>query len=141
MKLSSKGHYGLRAMLALAKAYGSGPVALAQIAEAERLSTGYLEQLVAKLRRAGLVQSTRGMRGGYRLACQPASVTVGEVLRALEGPIAPLECASEVANPGCCQQELGCPSKQVWERMRDSIALVLDSTTLADLCQQEASVA
>ncbi|MBI4301097.1 MAG: Rrf2 family transcriptional regulator [Chloroflexi bacterium] len=135
MKFSSKGHYGLRAMTTLARTYGSGPVALADIAEAEQLSLGYLEQLVATLRRAGLVKGTRGVRGGYRLAAEPSSLTVGEILRVLEGPIVLAECASEIAEPGCCEREESCPSRQVWQRMRDTMVQVLDSTTLADLCR------
>ncbi len=135
MKLSSKGHYGLRAMTELARAYGGGPVAIADIAQTENLSVAYLEQLLAQLRRAGLVESTRGARGGYQLTRPPSAVTVGEVVRVLEGPIAPVECASEAADPGCCERVSDCASRQIWQRMRDSIAAVLDSTTLADLCR------
>lgn len=136
MKFSTRGHYGLRAMVALARAYGQGPVALGEIARSEELSLGYLEQLVAALRRAGLVEATRGTHGGYRLAAEPARVTVGEVLRALEGPVAPVECASEVLGPAVCGREGACPTRRLWERMRDSIVQVLDSTTLADLCRE-----
>ena len=139
MKFSTRGHYGLRAMVKLAQAYGEGPLALNDIAQAENLSEGYLEQLVAALRRAGLVKSKRGIRGGYQLTAQPSSITVGEVLRALEGPLAPVECASEVMAPGCCERETVCASRLVWQRMRDSIAQVLDSTTLADLCPERSS--
>lgn len=137
MRFSTRGHYGLRAMVDLARAYGLGPVTLTEIAEAEKLSLGYLEQLIAKLRKAGLVEGTRGIRGGYRLRIDPSGVTVGEVLRVLEGPIAPFECASEVSNPGCCERETDCASRQVWERVRDTIAGVLDSMTLADLCREQ----
>ena len=135
MRFSSKGHYGLRAMVALAHSYPGQPLALSEIARAENISLSYLEQIMASLRRAGLVQSTKGARGGYRLTAAPAEVTVGQVLRALEGPIAPAECASEVTNPGLCQREADCTSKVLWEHVRDTIAQVLDSTTLADLCQ------
>src|SRR3990172_8785433 len=136
MKVSSKGHYGLRAMVELAKAYGAGPVALPEIGETENLSVGYLEQLVASLRKAGLVESTRGMHGGYELTRSPALITVGDVMRALEGPIALAECASEMAEPGCCEREMDCASRLVWQRIRDSIIQVLDSTSLADLCKE-----
>ena len=131
---STKGHYGLRVMVALAQAYGQGPVALAEVARSEGLSHGYLEQIMAMLRRAGLIVSTRGTRGGYELAADPAGVTVGEVLRALEGPVSPVMCVSEVVGEVLCQREGSCLARPLWERMRDSIAQVLDSTTLADLC-------
>ena len=134
MKFSSKGHYGLLAMVALARSYSRGPLALTEIARSENISLSYLEQLIAILRKAGLVESTRGAHGGYQLTADPASVTVGQVLRTLEGPIAPAECASEVTNPGYCQRETDCPSKPLWEHVRDTIAQVLDATTLADLC-------
>lgn len=133
LKFSSRSHYGLRAMVVLAQSYPRGPVPLAEIARSEDISLSYLEQLMASLRRAGLVESTRGVHGGYQLIADPASVTVGQVLRTLEGPIAPAECASEVENPGCCQREADCPSKTFWEHVRDNIAQVLDATTLADL--------
>lgn len=106
---------------------------LAEIARSENISLSYLEQLIASLRKAGLVESTRGVHGGYELTADPATVTVGQVVRTLEGPIAPAECASEIENPGCCQREADCPSKILWEHVRDNIAQVLDATTLADL--------
>ena len=134
MKLSSRGHYGLRAMIELANSFGKGPVALAEIADQEKLSVAYLEQLFAALKKSGLVESTRGTRGGYELTRQPAQVSVGEIVRALEGPIAPVECDSEGAGARCCEREGKCPSQLVWQRMADSIAGVLDSTMLADLC-------
>ena len=137
MKLTSRGHYGLRAMTELARAYGGGPIAVADIAHSENLSEAYLEQLMGLLRRAGLVESIRGARGGYRLTRHPSAVTVGEVVRALEGPIAPVECASEAVGPGCCERVSDCASRQLWQKVRDSIVTVLDSTTLADLCHAE----
>ena len=123
-------------MARLARAYGSGPVSLSEVAEAENLSLAYLEQLIVPLRRAVLVESTRGAHGGYQLARDPSLITVGEIVRVLEGPIFVAECASEEANPGCCEREPECASRMVWQRMRDSITGVLDSITLADLCQE-----
>jgi len=134
LKFSSRSHYGLRAMVALARSYPRGPVPLAEIARSEDISFSYLEQLMASLRRAGLVGSTRGVHGGYQLTDAPAEVTVGQVLRALEGPIAPAECASETGNSVFCDRETDCPSKTFWENLRDNIAQVVDATTLADLC-------
>jgi Rrf2 family protein len=140
MKFSSRGHYGLQAMVGLARAYGSGPAALTDIAAVDSLPLGYLEQIMIKPRRAGLVEATRGAHGGYRLAAAPSQMTVGEVMRVLEGPIAPMECASEDANPGCCDRETECTTKKVWVQLRDSIAEVLDSTTLADLCREPSQI-
>jgi Rrf2 family cysteine metabolism transcriptional repressor len=119
-------------MIALARSYPEGPVPLAEIAKAEGLSRSYLEQLIACLRKAGLVESTRGMRGGYRLTDSPGAMTAGQVVRALEGPIALAECASEVYT-GCCERESDCASKHFWQQVRDNIAQVMDGTTLADL--------
>ncbi|MDO8491549.1 MAG: Rrf2 family transcriptional regulator [Dehalococcoidia bacterium] len=141
MKFSTRSHYGLRAMISLARSYDGGSVALSDVARAEGISLGYLEQLAASLRKAGLVSSQRGSHGGYRLVSAPAKVTVGEVLRALEGPLSLVECLSETGRSGSCQHETGCPSRVLWERMRDSLAQVLDSTTLADLCHQPESQA
>ncbi|HXZ95312.1 MAG TPA: Rrf2 family transcriptional regulator [Dehalococcoidia bacterium] len=134
MKFSTRARYGLRAMIALAQGYQKGPISLAEIARSEDISLSYLEQLVTVLRRAGLVEGTRGAHGGYQLTAEPASITAGQVVRALEGPIAPAECVSEGAEAGYCWRESVCPSKPFWEQVRQSIAQVLDSTTLADLC-------
>lgn len=134
MKLSTKSEYGLRAMVELARAYGTGPLALAEIARTQGVSEGYLEQLIASLRRAGLVVATRGVKGGYTLAASPASVTAGRIIRALEGPLDLIECATEYGAESSCQRETACGSRRLWLRLRDSIVDVLDSTTLADLC-------
>ena len=136
MKVSSKAHYGLRAMTELARAYGRGPIALSEVARVEHLSLGYLEQLVATLRRAGLVEGMRGASGGYRLARPPSAITVGEIYRALEGPIGPVECLEDGYVPGACEREPSCASRSIWRRVRSSIEQVLDSTTLADLCDE-----
>ena len=134
MKFSRRARYGLRAMIVLAQSYPAGPRSLTEIARAEDISLSYLEQLIAILRRAGLVKGTRGARGGYQLTVAPASITVGQVVRALDGPIAPSECASEEGNSGTCHREAHCLSKTLWEKVRDSLAQVLDTMTLADLC-------
>lgn len=134
MRLSSKAHYGLLMMVGLAQAYRGKPVSLSLIAQNEGLSLGYLEQLVLRLRKVGLVESTRGIKGGYRLTTLPCLVTIGKIVRALEGPVAPIGCASESSESPSCQQETRCFSRQIWQQLRDSIVEVLDSTTLADLC-------
>ena len=138
LQVSQRAHYGLRAMTELAKAYGHGRLSLTEIAQAERLPAGYLEQLVMPLRRAGLIAGTRGAHGGYELARPPAQMTVGAVMRALEGPVAPVECLAIEYVAGSCEREPGCLSRSVWARLKRSVDQVLDSMTLADLCAEQA---
>ncbi|WII39029.1 cysteine metabolism transcriptional regulator CymR [Paenibacillus thiaminolyticus] len=123
MKISTKGRYGLTIMMELARSYGEGPTSLKSIAEKNNLSEHYLEQLIAPLRNAGLVKSIRGAYGGYILPESPEQVTAGEIIRVLEGPISPVDFTEE-DDPA---------KRDLWLRIRDSIAAVLDSTTLADL--------
>ena len=139
MKVSTRVHYGLRAMTELAQAYHAGRlVSISEIARSESLPVAYLEQLVGELRRAGLVEGTRGVHGGYRLARPPAEVTVGHVYRVLEGEIAPVECTAEDYLPGSCSVEQMCMSRSIWGRVQAAILAVLDATTLEDLIVQEA---
>ncbi|MHB0870490.1 MAG: RrF2 family transcriptional regulator [Chloroflexota bacterium] len=132
MKLSTRGHYGLLAMVELAKHHGQGPLSLSEIAQSGELPLPYLEQLFGTLRQARLVKGTRGVRGGYRLTREPAQITVGEVVRVLEGPIGPVECAVEGESSDCCSRAIGCATKDMWVRVRESILDVLDNTSLAD---------
>lgn len=134
MRLSTKGHYGLKAMFDLAMHYGSEPIPLKVIAERQGISEHYLEQLIAVLRKIGLVKSIRGAQGGYILAKPPSQIKVGDVVRALEGPIAPLDCVSEY-EPTACEKVNYCISRDIWARVRDSIAEVIDSITLEDMCR------
>jgi Rrf2 family transcriptional regulator, cysteine metabolism repressor len=120
-------------MTQLSRSYDVGLLSLAEISRAEQLPLAYLEQLVGELRRAGLVEGTRGLHGGYRLSRPPGDITVGEIYRVLEGPIAPVECTAEDYLPGSCAVEDGCLSRSVWARVQDSVNQVLDSTTLASL--------
>jgi Rrf2 family protein len=124
-------------MIALAQGYRKGPISLAEIAKSEDISLSYLEQLMAVLRKASLVEGIRGAHGGYQLTADPASITAGQVVRALEGPLAPAECVSEGVEAGYCRRETVCPSRPLWQQLRDSIAHVLDTTTLADLCSTD----
>jgi Rrf2 family protein len=133
-QVSERAHYGLRAMTELAKAYGNGPMSLAHIAAVERLPAGYLEQLALPLRKAGLIEGRRGVRGGYQLVRPPDQVTVGAVVRALEGPVAPVECLTEDYTHGACEWEPVCLSQPVWLKIKLSVDHVLDSMTLADVC-------
>lgn len=123
MKISTKGRYGLTIMMELAEQTGAGPISLKSIAEKHQLSEHYLEQLIAPLRNAGLVKSIRGAYGGYILSRSAEEITSGDIIRVLEGPISPVDF-SEEDDPA---------KRDLWMRIRDSIASVLDSTTLADL--------
>jgi Rrf2 family transcriptional regulator, cysteine metabolism repressor len=139
MKVSTRGEYGMRAMVSLARMYGQGPVPLATIASDSSVPPAYLEQLMGSLRRAGLVASTRGANGGYELARDPESVKVGEVYRVMEGPIAPMVCVTEDMEPteDLCPIIDGCATRLVWVKVRDGIIEALDSTTLGDLVRQK----
>jgi Rrf2 family protein len=131
---STRGEYGVRLMVELARHYGRGPVSLTEIAQHEALPRPYLEQLVVSLREVGLVRSTRGAHGGYELGRDPAEIKMGQVLRALEGPLAPMVCASEdPAHEGVCDRAGFCTVNLLWVKVRDAIAGALDSVTLADL--------
>lgn len=136
MKVSTRGEYGVRAMVALARQYGNGPMSIAAVSRASSVPTAYLEQLIGPLRRAGLVESKRGAQGGYQLTRSPELVRVGEVYRVMEGPVAPMECVSENVEEQTCPLIDGCETRPVWLRMRDAIAGTLDSMTLADLIAQ-----
>jgi Rrf2 family protein len=121
-------------MVQLARRHGTGPASLAGIAAEEDLPRAYLEQLVVSLREAGLVVSTRGAHGGYELARPPAAIAMSEVLRALEGPIAPMFCASEdPEHATTCDRSARCTVNLLWVAVRDAITTTLDSMTLADL--------
>ncbi|MDQ3539604.1 MAG: Rrf2 family transcriptional regulator [Chloroflexota bacterium] len=133
MKVSTRGEYGVRAMVALARHYGDGPLSITEIAKESSVPPAYLEQLIAPLRRAGLVVSKRGAHGGYVLGRSPAEVRVGDVYRVMEGPVAPMDCVSEEEADQTCPLIDGCETRPVWLKVRDSIVDALDSTTLADL--------
>lgn len=121
-------------MVQLGRHYGTGPASLAEIAAEEDLPRAYLEQLVVSLRDASLVTSTRGAHGGYELARPPASISMTEVLRALEGPLAPMLCASEdPEHATVCDRTTRCTVNLLWVRVRDAVAGALDSMTLEDL--------
>jgi len=131
---STRGEYGVRLMMELARHYGAGPVSLTEMADHESLPRPYLEQLVISLREAGLVNSTRGAHGGYTLSAPPSEIRMGAVIRALEGPIVPMICASEdPAHAGICGRTGFCNVNMLWVKVRNAITDALDSVTLADL--------
>lgn len=133
MKLSTKGRYGLRALIDLAQHCGDEAVSISSIAARQRISEGYLEQLVAKLKKAELVTSTRGALGGYRLARPAREISVGDILRALEGDLRAVECPGE---EGGCQEADLCVTKYVWQRINDSIARTVDEIRLDQLVEE-----
>lgn len=121
-------------MFDLAIHYGDGPIALKHIAERQEISDHYLEQLIAILRKAGLVKSVRGAQGGYMLATAPKTITVGIIIRTLEGPLAPSDCVTEEESKACKKASY-CVTKVVWEKIRDSVNDVIDSITLQDMLE------
>jgi Rrf2 family protein len=115
-----------------AQHFGQGPLPLSEVARSQGISQPYLEQIAIDLRRAGLLESKRGAQGGYFLTQSPDQTTAGDVIRALEGTILPIQC---VAEDKCvpCSLEVGCSAKGIWEQVRDRLVETLDSITLADL--------
>ncbi|HHY82284.1 MAG TPA: Rrf2 family transcriptional regulator [Clostridiales bacterium] len=132
MKLSTKGRYGVKAMFDLALHGGDTPLSLKTIAERQDISEPYLEQLISTLRKAGLVKSVRGAQGGYLLARSPDQITVGSIIRSLEGSMAPTECVAE-DEPVNCEKADYCVTRLIWEKIRKSIDHVIDSITLQDM--------
>lgn len=139
MKISTKGRYGLRAILDVALNQNKGPVTIRSISERQDLSERYLEQLLNTLRQNRLINSIRGFQGGYVLNREPENITVGDVIRALEGPISPVDCVSEDAHDLCSRADK-CVTQIVWEDLRKSMVKVLDSYTLADLMEKYRSI-
>lgn len=133
MKVSTKGQYGIRAMFDLANHYEDGPVPINRIAAHQSVSVAYLEQLFAALRKAGLVNSIRGAQGGFELAKLPEDITLGEILRTLEGEIAPVKC---VASGSACENSGACPSQYIWKRLNDKVNEAIDSITLQDMLEE-----
>jgi Rrf2 family cysteine metabolism transcriptional repressor len=129
MKLSTKGRYGVKAMVDLAINYGSQPISIKSISERQHISEYYLEQLFSTLRKSGLIKSIRGARGGYVLTRSPEEITVAEVMYVLEGPIEISDCLED----GVCNNIECCATRLLWERVKNSLDSVLKSTTLGDM--------
>lgn len=135
VRISSRGEYGVRAMFDLAQHYGEGPIPLKMIAERKNISEHYLEQLMGSLRKAGLVSSVRGAQGGYELSDHPENVSVGDIIRALEGSVLSihgLESDGDAAGKSPDDLVL----RSMWHRLADGVNDVLDSVTLAQLCDE-----
>jgi Rrf2 family protein len=133
--LSMKAKYGLRALAALAKEHGNGPILISDIASTESIPHKFLELILLDLKRKGILQSKRGKGGGYALSRPPSRISVGEVIRALDGPLALLPCVSQTAYQRCdeCVDEVTCGIRHVMKEVRDATATILDGTTLEDL--------
>lgn len=140
MKLSTKGRYGLRAVLDLAVHADEEAVALSQIAERQSISMNYLEQLIAKLKKAGIVISIRGAQGGYKLAAPAEEISVGAILRALEGNLNPVDCSEVTNGDGICSNSDSCVTKYVWKRISDSINDAVDTIKLSELVEESHKV-
>lgn len=134
MNFSTKGRYGLRAMIDLA-VHSEEAVPISSIAARENISECYLEQLAAKLKKAGLVVSTRGAQGGYRLARPSSEISVGDVLRALEGSVNAVECPGLLEEESCQNSEC-CAARSVWQKINDSITKAVDDIDLAQLAEE-----
>ena len=137
-QLSKRTQYSLRALYGLARSYGKGPVLIARLAGEEAIPKKFLEQILLSLKSSGLVESKKGKGGGYTLVRPPDQITIADVIRLMEGPLAPLPCASETRFRKCdeCVDIETCGTRIVMREVRDAIAGILDSTTLAMVCNK-----
>lgn len=136
MLVSQKSQYALRAVLELAKRQGAGPVKIAEIAEVQAIPGRFLEVILSQLKRAGFVESKRGTEGGYFLVRQPGALTVGEVLRFVEGPIGPVACVTDDPDRSCPLRG-DCAFMSMWQDVRAAMAEVYDGTTFEDLVERD----
>ena len=136
--ISKRTQYGLKAVLALGRRYGEGPVPIAALSNEEGIPMKFLELILLDLKGQGLLESKKGKHGGYSLGRPPSTITVGSLIRMLEGPLAPLPCASELAFQPCeeCGDVESCGTRIIMRQVRDAMAGVLDRTTLADLIRR-----
>jgi Rrf2 family protein len=136
--ISKRTQYGLKAVMNLARRYGEGPVLIATISQEEAIPVKFLELILLNLKSRGLLRSKTGKGGGYELTKAPADITVGSLIRTMEGPLAPLPCASETAYRPCneCPDVERCGVRIIMRQVRDAMAEVLDRTTLADLLRR-----
>ena len=136
--ISKKTKYGLQALLLLAREYGQGPLLISELAEREGIPKKFLEYILLQLKNAGVLQSQKGKGGGYALAKAPAEISVGQAVRILEGPLAPVPCVSVMAYQKCqeCRDERTCGIRLVMKDVRDAMARILDHTSLQDMLQR-----
>ena len=139
MKLSTKSRYGLKAILDIALYSDNGTVSISEISDRTKISVNYLEQLIPRLKKAQLVTSIRGAQGGYRLAKDAKLISVGEILRALEGDLALVNCVSE-DNDNSCESAGLCVTKYVWQKVNASITNTVDNMMLSELVEQSRNI-
>jgi Rrf2 family cysteine metabolism transcriptional repressor len=139
MRLSTKGEYASRAMLELSKRYQDGPIHSREISAAQDIPQRFLEQILLLLKRAGYVKSRKGHKGGYVLAKPPGEINVAEVIRVMDGPLAPIDCVSVMAH-AACPMERTCGLRWLWRDVRNAVAEILEKTTFADLVRRGRSV-
>lgn len=141
MRLSTRGDYATRVLLELSDREGPSAMSVAELASRTGISAKYLEQIMARLRAARVVSARKGVHGGYELAREPEQLTVGEVIRLMDGPLAPSPCASRTAHAPCsayrCPSEEDCVLRGLWVEVRDAIGSVLDGTTFAELAERQ----
>jgi len=135
MKLSTRGEYATRAMLELSINHGKGLLHIRDIADAQNIPRRFLEQILLLLKRNGYLRSKKGPNGGYYLAKPPERINVAEVIRVMDGPLAPIDCVSETAYESC-PMEKNCGLKFLWKKVRDSIADILEKTNFKDLAER-----
>jgi Rrf2 family protein len=134
VRVSTKGDYGVRALIELAQRFGQGPVQSAEIAARQNIPEPYLDQLLTTLRRAGFIRSVRGPQGGHALIREPNEVRLSEVMEALEGPLSPIACLDENSD---CSKAGGCAQREVWEEVRRATYEILNRTTIGQLAEKE----
>ena len=134
MKLSTITRYGSRALVEIALVYPDGIISIKEVAERQNLSPKYLEQIMSRLKAAGLVRAVRSKHGGYGLAKSPASINLSMVYAALEGTTAPVDC---VDNPDSCSMKDVCPTRDTWVELKESIEQILSNTTIQDLVERK----
>ncbi|MDD8026542.1 MAG: Rrf2 family transcriptional regulator [Acidobacteriota bacterium] len=135
MKLSTKGEYASRAMLELSLRRDDGPLHIKAISDAQDIPERFLEQILLLLKRAGYLRSRKGPRGGYLLAKPPESISVAEVIRVMDGPLAPIDCVSVTAHQVCPHEDT-CGLRGLWKETRDAVAVIMERTTFADLAER-----
>ncbi len=141
--ISKKSKYALRALLVLAKRYRQGPVLIADLAQQERIPKKFLESILLELKNKGILGSKKGKGGGYFLGRDPAAISLGDVIRALDGPLAPVSCVSQTAYQRCseCRDEPTCSIRAVMRDVREAIELVLERESLMDMLNREKKLA
>jgi Rrf2 family protein len=136
VNLSQKCQYAVRAVFELAKQYGKGPVTISQIAATQAIPQRFLEIILNELRPTGLIESRRGIQGGYLLARNPATISVGDIIRLVEGPLDPVKCIGDKNNP-CCPLQDNCALARLWSRAKAAVETVYDGASFQDLVDEE----